>query len=169
MARFNFGYYEAHCLRAIGATRLALGRGSVNRWDERDSLLSPSSFVAKTLLHIGSRIASWNADFTTIAGIHQMAINARTAQAGNCGEHAAVCLIELLAQGVRPVHFASFSDASHAFVVAGLELSTIPKSHWIDDPANWNPEAVIADAWADKVGRPTVLFPGKKIVVYLTV
>lgn len=170
--------YQAHAMRAVGATRLALGRGSLNRWDERDSsnygalvtgVTTPFTWAAKLGLHVVSRVASWSADSSNLAGIQRIAVNARTAQVGNCEEHAAVCFVELLAEGVRPVHFTSFDDCSHAFVVVGLDISKIPKNLNITEPRNWNPEAIIADAWADKVGRADALFPGKKVLIWCTV
>lgn len=161
--------------RAVGATRLALGRGSVNQWDERDRsnygalatvVMAPFQYTAKFGLHVGSRIISWNADNTSLEGIKEIARNARTVQVGNCGEHAAVCFIELMALGARPIDLACFDDGGHAFVVIGLDPGSIPKNKFVSMPCNWNKEAVVADAWADKVGRADILFPTKKIVSF---
>jgi hypothetical protein len=167
--------YEAYAYKAVGSTRLALGRGSVNQIDERDTseygtlvtvVTFPFQFAAKFGLQVVSRLSSWSADASNLSGIQRMAIDAETAGTGNCGEHAAVCFVELVGQGVRPVDMASIDDGSHAFVVLGLDLSAIPINLLPTDPANWNKEAIVADAWGNKVGRADVLFPNQKVVSF---
>lgn len=167
--------YEAHAWNAVGAARLALGRGSINRWDERDrsahgglvtAVTTPFYWAAKFGLHVISRVASWTADTSNLAGIQRMATNAQTVGVGNCGEHAAVCFVHLMGRGAFPVDFVSFDDGSHAFVVVGFDPTTLKRNQFPTDPRNWNKEAIVADAWADKVGRADVLFPGRRIVSF---
>lgn len=85
------------------------------------------------------------------AWIRAVAIGAETAEAGNCGEHAAVAFAYLLNRGARPLDYMTLSPGGdHCFVLVGRKRGSDPTS-----PTTWGADAYVCDAWSSQVFHAT--------------
>lgn len=90
-----------------------------------------------------------------IEDIKRVANQARKFHCGNCGEYAAITFDWLRLQKCpHPIEYAHQrnwqSKVVHAFVIIGRPIGSI-----IAFPTLWGSGAVIADAWANKVVKPS--------------
>lgn len=91
------------------------------------------------------------------AYIDEMAFEARTMGAGNCGEQAALAFKYLEEHGIRPLDYVSFMTRDHAIVILG---STVPIRQ--NNFADWSVEGVVCDPWGrwvDLAGMLAVRYP----------
>jgi hypothetical protein len=92
------------------------------------------------------------------AYIDEMAFEARSMGAGNCGEQAALAFKYLEERGIRPLDYVAIrTHGDHAFVVLGSTVPIQPNNF-----ADWSVEGVVCDAWGKWVaiaGKLAVKYP----------
>jgi hypothetical protein len=94
------------------------------------------------------------------AYIDEMAFEARSMGAGNCGEQAALAFKYLEEQGIRPLDYVAFRTRNHAIVILG---STVPIRQ--NNFAEWSVEGVVCDPWGkwvDLAGMLAVKYPNSR-------
>ena len=135
------------CNEAIKYVRRKLSLGAANQ------LRLPHNLkLARASLYIGLRpyqgIRLKDGPINE-AWIRAIAIGAETAEAGNCGEQAAVAYLYLLNRGVSDLDYMQRTNGDHAFVLVGRS-----KPSDSTKPETWGANSIVCDPWYG------VVFPG---------
>lgn len=130
---------------AIQYTREQVGLVPSNRPDRAPIAIGWS---VATCVAPGRSGQYWSAGgVSNIMNIRRMASRAKNDDCGNCGEYAAVVFDYLyLSDCLFPIEYTHYRrPGDHAFVIVGRTQGDAA------DPATWNEDAVVADAWANRI------------------
>lgn len=130
------------CQEAVDYVKSKLSLGAANRPTSVGQYFQAVASLGSFRGRLGSRFRQGISE----SWIRAIAIGAETAQAGNCGEQAAVAFAYLLRKGVHPLDYMSRTNGDHAFVVVGRRAGSDATK-----VETWGAGAFVCDPWYGQV------------------